>query len=148
MCCTRTRSWRATSGATSSASAWPWCSDSGRSSAGCSWSPSPTAPATRSTPPSSSCAVRHRSDRCDAVPPAGERPVLGPVRRQPSDELGPQVLRLDDRIDDELAGKPDDVDVGVVLVAQLLDERGPLALVVDRLDPVVVDGVDGGLRTH
>ena len=41
-----------------------------------------------------------------------------------------------------------DVDVLRVLVAQLLDARGALGLVVDRLDLVEVDGVDRRLRAH
>ena len=57
-------------------------------------------------------------------------------------------MRLDDRVDHQLAGEPDDVDVLLVLGALRGDEGGPLGLVGDRGDLVGVDGVDRGLGPH
>ena len=56
------------------------------------------------------------------------RPVarLAGGEREAADELGAQVLGLDDRVDDELRGEMQDVDVLGVLGAQLLDLGGPL----------------------
>ena len=53
-----------------------------------------------------------------------------------------------DRVDDQLGGQVEDVDVGRVLLALGGDEGLALGLVVDRLDLVVEDGVDRRLRAH
>ena len=68
-------------------------------------------------------------DRGDAVAAAGEVPVLAAGGGEPADQLGAQLARLDDRVDHQLAGQPDDVDVPLVLRALRGDERRPLGLV-------------------
>src|SRR4051794_33991971 len=75
-------------------------------------------------------------DRPDAVPSTREAAVFRCAHREPLDQLRAQVLRLDDRIDDELAGKMQDVDVLVVLRAFSLDELRPLRIVLDGLNLV------------
>src|SRR5437868_2919040 len=47
---------------------------------------------------------RAGSDRGDAVPAAGEVPVLAAVRPEPADQLLAQHLRGDDVVDHQLAG--------------------------------------------
>ena len=76
--------------------------------------------------------VRHvqrpprESDGRDAVAAPGEVTVLADRGGVAGDQLVAQLVRLDDRVDDELAGQPDDVDVLLVLGALGRDERGPL----------------------
>ena len=62
----------------------------------------------------------------DAVPAAGEVAVLAPGGGEPADQFGAQVGRLDDRVDDQFAGQPHDVDVALVLLPLGGHERGPL----------------------
>src|SRR2546425_287676 len=57
-------------------------------------------------------------DRRDAVPAAGERAIFAPRGGEPADQVGPQALRLDDVVHDQLAGQPEYVDVGLISVAQ------------------------------
>src|SRR5689334_4611255 len=66
------------------------------------------------------------SDGRDAVPAPGEAAVLATCGGKATDDFGTQIARLDNRIDDQLAGQPHDVDVPLVLGAALGDERRAL----------------------
>ena len=57
------------------------------------------------------------------MPAPGEVAVLAGRRGEARDQLGAQFTGFDDRVDDQLAGQPDQVDVALVLVAAFLDER-------------------------
>src|SRR5215212_8312462 len=84
----------------------------------------------------------------DGVPLGRPAAVARGVRREAPDELASQVAGLDDRVDHELRGEVQDVDLLAVLGAQLLGAACALVIVVDRLELVVEDGVDGGLWPH
>ena len=64
------------------------------------------------------------------------------------DQVRAQVGRLHHRVDDELGGQVQDVDLRLVLGAQLLGAALALGGVLDRLELVVEDRVDRGLRAH
>jgi hypothetical protein len=72
--------------------------------------------------------------RRDAVAAPREVAVLAGRGGEPPDQFGLQFGRLDDGVDDQLAGQPGDVDVALVLLAPGGDERGPLGLVGDGGD--------------
>jgi hypothetical protein len=57
-----------------------------------------------------------------------ERSIFSAGHREPRRELTSQTLRLDDRVDDEFAREPYDIDVLLVLVVRLLDGDRPLPL--------------------
>src|SRR3954454_22048047 len=82
------------------------------------------------------------SDGRDAVPAPREAAVLAAGGGEAADDFGTQVARLDDRIDDQLAGQPHDVDVALVLGAAVGDERGALLVRAEGGDLVGVDRVD------
>src|SRR5207253_4920021 len=65
-------------------------------------------------------------------------------RAEPRDQLGTELVGIDDRIDDQLRREPVDVDVLPVLLALLLDEL--LTLILGKLrDLLGIDRVDGRL---
>src|SRR5215218_8851258 len=84
----------------------------------------------------------------DGVAAPGEGAVPAGRVGETADQLGAQLSRLDDRVDDQLRGEVEDVDVLRVLLALGDDEGLPLCLVLDRLDLVEEDRVDGGLWPH
>jgi len=63
------------------------------------------------------------------VAPAREVAVLPGGGGEAPDQLRAQVLGLDHVVDHELAGQPQDVDVGLVLGPQPLGQLVPLTLV-------------------
>ena len=65
------------------------------------------------------------------MPPAGKVTVLGGCGCEACDQLATYVAWLDDRIDDELTGQSQDVDVDLVLLSQPLHIVRPLSLVGD-----------------
>src|ERR671925_686770 len=87
-------------------------------------------------------------DRGDRIALFGPGPLARGVRREALDELGPEVTRLDHRVDDQLRGQVQDVDLLGVLRAQLLGPARSFVGVADRLQLVVEDRVDRRLRTH
>src|SRR5215470_7305419 len=83
-----------------------------------------------------------------SVPAARERAILAGRRGEPADQLRPQVLWLDDVVDDEFAGQPQYVDVSLISSPELLDLKVFLLRVGDRSELVVVNGVDRRLGPH
>jgi len=58
------------------------------------------------------------------VAPSGEVSVLGRRSCEARDQLAAYVARLDNAVDDQLTGQPQDVDVDLVLLAEPIDVRG------------------------
>ena len=56
----------------------------------------------------------------------GEVAVLRLGGGEPGDQLVAEVLRFDDRVDHQVGREPEDVDVGLVLLAELGDVLDPL----------------------
>ena len=73
------------------------------------------------------------SGRGDRISPPGEATILALGRGEALDQLGAQLRRLDHRVDHQLGGQMEDVDVLRVLAALLLDEA--LALGLDPRSP-------------
>src|SRR5436190_17113550 len=95
-----------------------------------------TAPRGRSACPA---ARRGRSGGWDRVALVRPFPVLALRPREPAYHLGPQVLRLDDRVDDHLGGEVQEVDPLGVLGHKVRALRRPLLLVLDRRELVEED---------
>ena len=60
------------------------------------------------------CTAARISDGGDAMPAARERTVLATRYGKPADQLGPQIFRLDNIVDDEFPGQPQHIDVVVI----------------------------------
>ena len=70
------------------------------------------------------------------MPSAGEVPILGSCSCKASDQLTAYVARLYDPVDDQLARKPQNVDVDLVLFPKPLYVGRPLSHVIDLSDLV------------
>ena len=76
-------------------------------------------------------------DGRDAAPALAERAVPARGVAQPAQQLGAQVVRLDDGVDHELGGQPHEVDVLLVL-ARAGPATNALALVRGRRSPAIL----------
>src|ERR1041384_6393724 len=57
----------------------------------------------------------------DAVAAVEDLALLGPRHRKAGNEFVTQLIRIDDRVDDQLGGQPEQVDVLLVLTAAVGD---------------------------
>src|SRR5438128_5327688 len=96
---------------------------------------------------SSRLILKPDSDGGDATAFEGAGAVALGGGGEAGDDLPAQAVARDDRFQDQLGGELEDVDVGLVLLAQVLHVRGALALRL-LLDLVVVDRVHRCLGAH
>ena len=63
-------------------------------------------------------------------------------------QLPPELIGLDDRVEDEIGGEPLEVDILLIFTTLVLHELLTLGRIRDLADLVGVDGIDCRLRTH
>src|ERR1700722_2246078 len=113
-------------------------------------SPAAIASAWRAIPANarSVASIEGMLDGCDGIALGGPLAALARGVSEAADQVLAQAIRLDHGVDDKFRGQMQEVDVLGVLPPQLLGLGRSLRTIGDCLKLVVVDGIDGRLRSH